>query len=58
MASYAYGFHYDRPKKGEGQSIEWENGCIACLTKKSALAINKQLINMGHGKASIVIESN
>jgi len=58
MGSYMMGFHYDRPKRGNGVSIEWHNGYIGSLTKKSALNIKRELINMGTDKDLIVIEPN
>ena len=53
-----YGFMYDYPKRGKGVSIEWENGLIATLTKKSALDIKRQLIDRGYAKETISIEKN
>lgn len=58
MGSYAYGFNYDYPKRGNGFSIEWDNGLIATLTKSSAMKIKRELINRGHKKDTILIEKN
>ena len=56
--SYAYGYYYDYPKRGNGVSIEWEHGLIATLTKSSAMRIKKLLIEEGHKKDTIIIEKN
>ena len=58
MGSYSFGFYYDYPKRGNGVSIEWEDGMIATLTKASALRIKKTLIELGNKKETILIEKN
>jgi hypothetical protein len=58
MGSCYMGYHYDRPKRGNGQKLEWEDGVICSITKKSALEVKRQLIAEGVHKDNIQIRSN
>jgi phosphopantetheine adenylyltransferase len=58
MGSYSNGYFYEMPKRGLGQKLETDNFIISPITKKSALEIQREMIQDGIAPSTINITKN